>query len=90
MATLGDPRHETLRAYLVAARKKAGLRQIDLAAKLQREQSYVSHVETGQKLVGAIELLEWAEALGFDPASAMRRLRLRLPTAKGPKGRAGQ
>jgi transcriptional regulator with XRE-family HTH domain len=45
-------RHEALRAFLVECRDKAGLSQTDLAKRLRRSQSYVSYVETGQKLVG--------------------------------------
>jgi transcriptional regulator with XRE-family HTH domain len=66
--TLDTRRHETLRAFLVERRKIAGLRQVDLAKRLGRSQSYVSHIEMGQK---RIELIEWAEAIGFDPEEAI-------------------
>jgi transcriptional regulator with XRE-family HTH domain len=69
--SLGARRHEALREFLVERRKKAGLRQIDLAKRLRRSQSYVTHVETGQKHVALIELIEWAEAIGFDPEEAI-------------------
>jgi transcriptional regulator with XRE-family HTH domain len=79
--TLDSPRHEALRAFLVERRKKAGLRQVDLAKRLRRAQSYVTYVETGQKLVDVVELMEWAEALCFDPREAMKRL-AKFPRAK--------
>jgi transcriptional regulator with XRE-family HTH domain len=69
-----SPRHEALRAFLVERRDKAGLHQVDLAKRLRRSQSYVSYVETGQKLVDVIELMEWAHAIGFDPCDALKRL----------------
>jgi transcriptional regulator with XRE-family HTH domain len=72
--TLDSPRHEALRAFLIEARDKAGLRQIELAKRLRRSQSYVSYVETGQKLVDVVELMEWAEAIGFDARDAIKRL----------------
>jgi transcriptional regulator with XRE-family HTH domain len=72
--TLGTRRHETLRAFLVERRKIAGLRQIDLAKRLGRTQSYVSNVEIGQKRIALIELIEWAEAIGFDPEEAISEL----------------
>ena len=72
--TLDSPRHEALRAFLVEARDKAGLRQIELAKRLRRSQSYVSYVETGQKLVDVVELMEWAEAIGFDARDAIKWL----------------
>jgi transcriptional regulator with XRE-family HTH domain len=64
-------RHEALRAFLVERRKIAGLRQVDLAKRLGRPQSYVTHVETGQKRIALIELIDWAEALRFDPEEAI-------------------
>jgi transcriptional regulator with XRE-family HTH domain len=72
--TLESPRHEALRAFLVEKRKKAGLRQVDLAKRLRRGQDYVSYAETGRKIVGVVELMEWAEAIGFDAREAIRRL----------------
>jgi transcriptional regulator with XRE-family HTH domain len=72
--TLDSPRHEALRAFLVERRKKSNLRQVDVAKRLGRAQSYVTYVETGQKLLDVVELMEWADVLGFDPCTAMRRL----------------
>jgi ribosome-binding protein aMBF1 (putative translation factor) len=65
---------ERLRTYLIAQRRKAGLRQVDLAKRLRRYQSYVTYVETGQKIVDVAELIEWAEAIGFDPVDAIKHV----------------
>lgn len=73
--TFTSPQHEMLRAFLVEKRKKAGLRQVDLAERLGRRQDYVSYVETGQKLLEVVELMEWAQAIGFDPQEAIRVLK---------------
>jgi predicted transcriptional regulator len=51
-----------------------GLRQVDLAKRLGRSQSYGTHIETGQKHVALLELIEWAEAIGFDPEEAVERI----------------
>jgi transcriptional regulator with XRE-family HTH domain len=72
--SLASMRHEALRAFLATKRKAAGLRQIDVAKRLKRGPRYVSDVETGRKTVGAVELLDWAEAIGFDPREAVKRL----------------
>jgi transcriptional regulator with XRE-family HTH domain len=72
--TFDSLRHEALRRFLVQQRKNAGLRQIDLAKRLKRRQDYVSYVETGQKLVEVVELMEWAEAIGFDAQDAIKTL----------------
>ena len=72
--TFDSPRHEALQTFLVERRKEAGLRQVDLAKRLKRRQDYISYVETGQKLVEVVELMEWAEAIGFDPKDAIKAL----------------
>jgi transcriptional regulator with XRE-family HTH domain len=69
-----SPRHEALRTFLVERRDKAGLSQTDLAKRLRRSQSYVSYVETGQKLVDVVEMMEWADAIGFDVGEIIKRL----------------
>jgi transcriptional regulator with XRE-family HTH domain len=69
-----SPYHEVLRLFLIEKRKKAGLTQTDLAKRLRRRQDYVSDIETGQKLVLVAELMEWADAIGFDPREALKRL----------------
>lgn len=73
--TLQSPRHEALRALLVRERKRAGLSQTEVAAKLGRYQSYVATVEGGQRRVDVVEFLDFAEAIGFDPAKAIKALR---------------
>jgi ribosome-binding protein aMBF1 (putative translation factor) len=65
----------TLRDFIVAKRKAAGLRQVDLAKKLKRPQAYVSYVETGQKTLDVAELIVWARAIGFDPVEAIKLLK---------------
>jgi transcriptional regulator with XRE-family HTH domain len=72
--TLDTRRHEALRAFLAERRKIAGLRQIDLAKRLGRTQSYVSNLEIRQKRIALIELIEWAEAIGFDPEEAITEI----------------
>jgi hypothetical protein len=48
-----------------------GILGFDLAVKLKRGQDYVSDVETGQKIMGVVDLVEWAEAVGFDASEAV-------------------
>ena len=72
--TFDSAKHEALRAFLIEKREKTGLRQVDLARRMKRKQQYISCVETGQKLIEVVELMEWAEALGFDPREAIKHL----------------
>lgn len=70
-----SPQHDALRAFLAKKRADSGLTQMALAKKLKRRQDYVSDIETGQKVVTVVELMEWSAALGFDPQAAIRMLK---------------
>lgn len=72
--TLRSPRHEALRSLLVEKRDKAGLTQADLAKRLRQYQSFVARVESGQRRIDVVELLDIAEAIGFDPRDAIKKL----------------
>jgi transcriptional regulator with XRE-family HTH domain len=71
---LESPRHDALREFLIKKRKEAKLRQVDVAKRLKRSQDYVSYVETGRKVVDFVELMDWAEAIGFDGREAIKQL----------------
>jgi len=51
---------------LKKARLDAGLRQIDVAAKLKRPQSYVARVESGEYRIDILELKRFAKMYGKD------------------------
>ena len=51
---------------LTDARKAAGLRQIDVAKKLKRPQSYVSRVESGEYRLDILEVKRFAKLYGKD------------------------
>jgi transcriptional regulator with XRE-family HTH domain len=72
--TLQSPRHEALRAFLVEKRKKAGLTQAVVAQRLGRHQSFVATVESGQRRIDVVELLDFGGAIGFDPRAAILRI----------------
>ncbi len=73
--TLNSPRHEALTRFLIDKRKRAGLTQTELAVKLGRYQSFVATVESGQRRIDVIELLDFADAIGFDAREAIKMLR---------------
>ncbi len=72
--TLRSSRHQVLKDFLVEQRKRAGLTQAEVAKKLRRYQSFVATVEGGQRKIDVVELLAFAEAIGFDPREAIERL----------------
>jgi transcriptional regulator with XRE-family HTH domain len=66
--------HVHLVETLKDARARAGLRQEDLAARIGRDQTFVSLIERGQRRVDVIEFFEIARALGADPVALFKEL----------------
>ena len=54
-------------------REEAGLRQVELAERLNRHQSFVSKYEAGQRRLDLIELRAVAGALGISLVELVRR-----------------
>lgn len=63
-----------LRDLLRQLRKEAGLRQVDLAEKLGRPQSYVSKYESGEKNLDILEVKEVCDALGVGLSNFTKKL----------------
>jgi transcriptional regulator with XRE-family HTH domain len=59
---------------LAEKRIKANLTQVELAKKLGQHQSFIARLESGQRGIDVVELLEIAAAIGFDPREAIKRL----------------
>lgn len=59
---------------MVAARKKAGLTQQEVATRLKRPQSFVAKYEGGERRLDVIEFLAVARAIGADPARLLKSL----------------
>lgn len=60
-----DERYEALIAVLRDARIAKGLSQKDLAEALCLPQQFVSRVEVGSRRLDAVELIDYAAALGL-------------------------
>jgi ribosome-binding protein aMBF1 (putative translation factor) len=72
--TVGSALQNRLAELLVEARQAAGLRQVDLAKKLKIKQQQVSHLESGQRRIDVVELIELGKIIGFDPAQLVKKL----------------
>ena len=57
---------------MIARREAANLTQEQLAKKLGEYQSFVARLESGQRRVDVVELVELARILNFDPIDAVR------------------
>jgi transcriptional regulator with XRE-family HTH domain len=66
--------YKRLRELLVAARRDAGLTQVELSLRLKRPQSFVSKYERGERRLDVIEFGQVARALGIDPARVLGKL----------------
>lgn len=63
------------------ARQAAGLTQTELARRLGRPQSYISKVELGERRVDLVELIDLADAVGFDLQELVEEVRRINPDA---------
>lgn len=71
--------YKLLLEMLIEARTRAGVTQVELAARLGRPQPFISFVERGERRVDVIEFYAIMKALGADPERAFRDLIAKLP-----------
>lgn len=57
---------------LIAARRDAGLTQVDLGRLIGQRQTFVSKFETGERRLDAAEFVRIGRAIGVDPYAVMR------------------
>jgi len=70
--SLKSSEYNRLVATLVAVRHAAGVRQLTLAKKLGRPQSFIAKYEGGERRIDVVEFIAIAEALGADPIKLFR------------------
>lgn len=59
---------------LIAARKKAGITQVDLAAQLGVSQTWIVRMESGGRRIDVVEFMALSKAIGFNPMKAIKTL----------------
>jgi transcriptional regulator with XRE-family HTH domain len=72
--TLHSARHLLLVELVASARKRAGLSQAQVARALGRHQPFIATLESGQRRIDVVELIELAEAIGFDPSRLLKKV----------------
>ena len=73
MESTSSPEHERLCNLLREIREDAGLRQVDMAKKLRRPQSFISKYETGERRLDLVELRRVCRALGIPLVDFVKR-----------------
>lgn len=76
-----DPRakpYVALREAMIAARKAAGLTQQELADRLDRPQSFIAKVETGERYLDVVEFVAIAHVLDSDITDVTARIEHQL------------
>ena len=73
MRRSSETQKRKVRELLRDLREAAGLRQVDLAARLKRPQSFVSKYESGEKTLDFLEVREVCRALGVPLVDFVRR-----------------
>ena len=58
--------------HIVDRRKRSGITQTDLAARLAKPQSFISKSENGERRLDLVEVVEWLSALEIDPVTFVR------------------
>lgn len=72
--TKAEKQYQRFRDLITEARRSAGLTQVEVAARLKQNQSYVSKYESGVRRLDVVEYIQVAKAVGIDPAELIRKL----------------
>lgn len=65
--------NDVLLSLLVKVRIEAGVTQVELAARLDEVQPWISRVERGVRRLDLVELMLWCEALGLTLSAFIHR-----------------
>ena len=71
--------YEAAIRQLVAARKRMGLSQRDLADRLGKPRSFVSKVESRERRLDIVEFVAVARGLGLDPGALILEIAEAMP-----------
>jgi transcriptional regulator with XRE-family HTH domain len=67
------PEHQALCELLREVRREAGVTQVELAARLKRDQTFISKYESGERMLDVIEVRKICKALEMPLEKFVRR-----------------
>lgn len=76
-----DGAHAQLIEILMAARRRSGLTQAEVAAKVSKDQTFISLIERSQRRVDVLEFIALARAMGEDPQRLFAEVVATVPTS---------
>lgn len=76
--TIFGGEHRHLVEVLTEARQKSGMTQAELARKVEKDQTFISIIERGQRRVDVLEFVALARAMGADPKQLFTEVLKRL------------
>lgn len=66
--------NNALAELIKAKRREAGIKQSDVAKAFGQRQTWMSHLESGERRIDVIEFVKLAVVLNFDPVEELRKL----------------
>jgi len=73
--SLHSERHQMIAAALATQRRAKGLSQAQVAKALGRHQPFIANIESGERRVDLVELLDLAAIIDLDVDELVRKLR---------------
>ena len=73
--TIRSKRHALIAEAIGDQRKLAGLTQAEVAKRLDRHQPFIANIESGDRRVDLVELIDIAEIIGLDVIGLIEQLR---------------
>ncbi len=73
--SIRSKRHALMAEAIGDQRRAAGLTQAEVAKRLDRHQPFMANIESGDRRVDVVELIDIGEIIGLDVSALVERLR---------------
>jgi HTH-type transcriptional regulator/antitoxin HipB len=77
-------RHRRLIELLVEQRRQVGMTQAEVARAMGRHQPFIANIESGERRLDIVELLDLANIIGLDPHAVIEQLKS-IPSGRPKK-----